>query len=115
MIDDALREELDLERLLDLLRVLAEVTLRLERPLRVGDDPVLETLDVERDSTVDLLAPGRDSLALAEEVVERLAPEVTGELDRGLAVAVVGSHEDADEVVRLRTGGAPESATEGDA
>lgn len=95
------REKLDLTRLPHELRLFAEVAFRLEAPDAVGNDPVLETLDVQRDLSVDLRTPRRDDLPALEEPVERLLPELVRLLDRALAVDAVLRHENANEVVRL--------------
>ena len=102
LVTGALGEERDLARLLHGGALLAEVALRDERPLRVGDDPVVEALDVHRDGAVDLGAPRRDGLVALEVPVEGLPPELARLLDGLLAVDVVLVHENADEVVRLR-------------
>lgn len=88
--------------LFDLLTVLAEVTLGFEAPVQRTDDPVLQSLDVKLDLSVDLfvLKVG-DTLGVGDEGVNSVLAELSNHVNRFLEVHPVMLHENRDKVVSI--------------
>lgn len=94
-------QQWDLQSLPNLRPVFAEVSLGHEAPLRIRNDPILQTLHVLLDLGIDLLAPRRQSGLALEEVFYCLVAEVTCVVDRRLTVDTDSQHDNRDEVMRL--------------
>jgi len=97
-------QEVDDAGLLDLLTVLTEVTFGFETPVQGADNPILQSLDVELDLSVDLLVPEvRDALEVRDECVDGVLAKLSNLVDCFLEVHVMVLHENRDEVVGIVT------------
>jgi len=99
-----LRQEVDNTGLLDLLTVLTEVAFGFETPVQGADNPILQSLDVELDFSVDLLVPEvRDALEVGDECIDGILAKFSDLVNCLLEVHAVMLHENWDEVVGIIT------------
>jgi hypothetical protein len=95
-------QKVDDAGLLDLLTVLTEIAFGFETPVQRADDPILQSLNVELDFSVDLLVPEvRDTLEVGDECIDSVLAKLSDPVDRFLEVHLVMLHKDRDEVVGI--------------
>jgi len=99
---DHLWQEVDDTGLLDLLTVLTEVAFGFETPVQGPNYPILQSLDVELDLSVDLLIPEvRDTLEVGDERIDSVLAKLSDLVNRFLEVHVVMFHKNRNQVVGI--------------
>ena len=101
-----LRQQVDYAGVLDLLTILAEVTLGFKTPVQGTNDPILQSLDVKPDLLVDpLISKVGDTLDVGDEGVNSILAKFSNHVNRLLEVHPMMLHENRDEVMGVVTSG----------
>ena len=99
---DPLWKKVDDTGLLDPLTFLTEVAFGFETPVQGANDPILQSLNIELDLSVDLLVPEvRDALEVGDEGIDGVLAKLPNLVNCFLEVHVVMLHKDRDEVVGI--------------
>lgn len=102
LILSPLWQKVDDTGLLDLLTVLTEVALGFETPVQRANDPILQSLNVGLDLSVDSLVPEvRDALDVRDERINCVLAKLPNLVNRFLEVHAVMLHKDRNEVVGI--------------
>lgn len=95
-------QKVDDTGLLDLLTVLTEVAFGFETPVQRANDPILQSLNVGLDLSVDSLVPEvRDALDVRDERINCVLAKLPNLVNRFLEVHAVMLHKDRNEVVGI--------------
>lgn len=95
------REEVDNARSFHFQSRLAEVSLRLERPMKASNDPAGKAINVYSDVLVDLGAPRGKIPSILIETIDGLLAQSTNEVDSRLEIDTLFVHDDGDHVVSV--------------
>lgn len=102
LILSPLWQKVDDTGLLDLLTVLTEVALGFETPVQRANDPILQSLNVGLDLSVDSLVPEvRNALDVRDERINCVLAKLPNLVNRFLEVHAVMLHKDRNEVVGI--------------
>lgn len=102
LILSPLWQKVDDTGLLDLLTVLTEVAFGFETPVQRANDPILQSLNVGLDLSVDSLVPEvRDALDVRDERINCVLAKLPNLVNRFLEVHAVMLHKDRNEVVGI--------------
>ena len=95
-------QKVDDTGLLDLLTVLTEVAFGFETPVQRANDPILQSLNVGLDLSVDSLVPEvRNALDVRDERINCVLAKLPNLVNRFLEVHAVMLHKDRNEVVGI--------------
>ena len=102
LILSPLWQKVDDTGLLDLLTVLTEVAFGFETPVQRANDPILQSLNVGLDLSVDSLVPEvRNALDVRDERINCVLAKLPNLVNRFLEVHAVMLHKDRNEVVGI--------------
>lgn len=95
-------QKVDDTGLLDLLTVLTEVAFGFETPVQRANDPILQSLNVGLDLSVDSLVPEvRNALDVRDERINCVLAKLPNLVNRFLEVHAMMLHKDRNEVVGI--------------